>query len=290
MTPLLPLRGASDRTASSTACAATPLLGGSDRFLPASDISPGAADRVDTDGATDTDAAVGYEEEYDDEDVGTYTDGGERPAGTISGGEDLPSSCAPTGYSSEGGAREVPRLPRPSHHASRPLLSFGGPTSRRQTASSRNRRPSRERIVPARSVHSSRSRSMNEPSPNGHPRDALDAARARCSERTPPATDPLLWTGGSPPPVTPSAAGPFGLPPLLALPERTGSNTTRSEHRILRCTSYCVALGLDLLKLYHRLCEGGGLPCRMHKDGLNAVLHCIEHASDERDAHSFFFS
>jgi len=28
----------------------------------------------------------------------------------------------------------------------------------------------------------------------------------------------------------------------------------------------------------------------MHKDGLNAVLHCIEHSSSERDAHSFFFS
>ena len=43
--------------------------------------------------------------------------------------------------------------------------------------------------------------------------------------------------------------------------------------------------------LYRRLSDAYGLQCRMHKDGLNAVLHCTE-APNGRDggAHSFFFS
>ena len=110
-----------------------------------------------------------------------------------------------------------------------------------------------------------------------------------------PALDPLLWTGGSPPPVqlaAPAIAVPvMGMPPLLAaMADRTTPGGAAPPQRVLRCTSYCVALALDLLTLYRHLCEGRGLNCRMHKDGLNAVLHCIEHASSGRDAHSFFFS
>ena len=60
--------------------------------------------------------------------------------------------------------------------------------------------------------------------------------------------------------------------------------------KILRCTSYCVALALDLMQLYRALQDAHGLPCVMHKDGLNAVLHCHERNGRDGDAHSFFFS
>ena len=65
----------------------------------------------------------------------------------------------------------------------------------------------------------------------------------------------------------------MGMPPLLAaMADRMTPGGAAPPQRVLRCTSYCVALALDLLTLYRHLCEGRGLNCRMHKDGLNAVL------------------
>ena len=73
---------------------------------------------------------------------------------------------------------------------------------------------------------------------------------------------------------------------------RAGSN--HSGAKLLRCTSYCVALGIDLLSLRRHLLDGGGVRCRMtlHKDGLNAVLHCEEARAPggEHVTHVFYFS
>ena len=125
--------------------------------------------------------------------------------------------------------------------------------------------------------------------------------------------DPLVWTGGSPPPVQPlgpppyaqSQATNFSLPPanpLLYEPRGCNGSAMASSSayspyvqqpdrsKILRCTSYCVALALDLMQLYRALQDAHGLPCVMHKDGLNAVLHCHERNGRDGDAHSFFFS
>ena len=44
---------------------------------------------------------------------------------------------------------------------------------------------------------------------------------------------------------------------------------------VLRCTSYCCALALDLMQLSRLFRDTHGLRCVMHKDGLNAVLHCF---------------
>ena len=124
-----------------------------------------------------------------------------------------------------------------------------------------------------------------------------------------PMADPLVWTGGSPPsqPVAISGSlggggssafagsgggGSFaGLPPLLAgLESANPPSRTPSASKVLRCSSYCCALGIDLMLLYRALSDAYGLPCRMHKDGLNAVLHATEANGRDGDAHSFFFS
>ena len=113
--------------------------------------------------------------------------------------------------------------------------------------------------------------------------------------------DPLVWTGGSPPPAPPlqppsviSINSGFSLPPLLsgsaAGINGGGGSSVHDPSKILRCTSYCCALALDLIHLYRVLDGVHGLPCQMHKDGLNAVLHCRESNGRDGDAHSFFFS
>lgn len=117
-------------------------------------------------------------------------------------------------------------------------------------------------------------------------------------------TDPLIWAGGVlTPPMQPAHAPAFGLPPLLA---DRGGYTHHGAHgshngqplKLMRCTSYCCSLGIDLLALHRHLAEWRDLTCRMHKDGLNAVLHCAEQHRSEgrfggyewRGAHSFYFS
>jgi len=52
-----------------------------------------------------------------------------------------------------------------------------------------------------------------------------------------------------------------------------------------RCTSYCLGVTLGLEALFQPL-QGHG-HCSMHRDGLNAVLHC---AITTLDAHAFYFS
>ena len=129
------------------------------------------------------------------------------------------------------------------------------------------------------------------------------------------AADPLVWTGTSPRPqpflVPADSEQPttsFSLPPLLAETtngtggmlggrERTGmggngltSPSYPPHARVLRCSSYCVALSINLRHLYRAL-AAYGRPCAEYKDGLNYVLHCQEASNGQTgEAHSFFFS
>lgn len=186
----------------------------------------------------------------------------------------------------ERGSRALPatRLPRSSQLASRPL-TFGGQSRghpRRHLAAPAPRSTQTRRAASAtRSSHGAVARSADE-----------EDERHNTS-------DPLAWTGGSPPPVPPLSTSAFGgLPPLLAeMVERMPSGGAVANGQpahlpatVLRCSSYCCALGLDLVKLYRTLTESWGLPCRMHKDGLNAMLHCHETNGRDGDAHTFFFS
>lgn len=177
------------------------------------------------------------------------------------------------------------RLPRASHLARAPI-AFGGATRRSNT----DRGPPRTNAPTARPTSRPAARRAERA-------DAHHRLRNYVEEDDDERPDPLIWTGGSPPPVQPlqPAAVPasaFSLPPLLASMALNGTTSSFSHDRtkILRCTSYCVAIALDLMALYRTLADGHGLPCNMHKDGLNAVLHCHEVNGRDGDAHSFFFS
>ena len=215
-------------------------------------------------------------DEGEDEDDGDHTGGG-RGGGALSEPEIGPATVS--GYSSDI-TRDLPRLPRASHRTPRGPLSFSGatacrPPSRNGRATEASGHKPEARVRPQRRDPYSREQ------------------RAHMAE-----SDPLEWTGGSPPPAVPPAGPSFSLPPLLSDTNETRHNAGISPLKVLRCTSYCCSVGLDLLSIYRALAEGEGLICQMHKDGLNAVLHCVErnrppdaprHATP-RDAHSFFFS
>ena len=178
-----------------------------------------------------------------------------------------------SGYSSDTSRHDMSR--RAVNHAQRPFLSFGGATAT-------TRRPG----------------DAQQQSTHRHRRSGV---RMRTDE------DPLIWTGGSPATQAISINGGNGgnassfggLPPLLAGlegapplgPPMHARTPSADATKVLRCSSYCCALGIDLMLLYRRLSDAYGLQCRMHKDGLNAVLHCTEAPNGrEGGAHSFFFS
>lgn len=167
---------------------------------------------------------------------------------------------------------------------SRAQLAFGGPATRRAGSAPRGAAPSIRRGTAARA-----------------PRDRSDVHRRRTIEEDDESLgDPLVWTGGSPPPVATQPSPDIGLngtafalPPLASM-TRTSLNVTSGNGsdrtKVLRCTSYCCALALDLIQLDRLFTDSLGRSCRMHKDGLNAVLHCTEANGRDGDAHSFFFS
>lgn len=213
----------------------------------------------------------------DDADGGQLTDGGH---GAISEPEAGDGSSQLTGYYSADGTmhghRAGNRSPRVRAAQRGAALSFGrasvpaprgGSTRRRTTAS----QPARER------------------------RDGRAAAEDEGS-----ADDTRVWRGNEP--LIPQSSS-FALPPLrVDMP--SGIPSGGLDHHpvnLLRCTSYCCSLGIDLVALNRHLAEGRRLACRMHKDGLNAVLHCVEQhraseafshegRSEGRSAHSFYFS
>ena len=202
------------------------------------------------------------------------------------------------GYSSDTTRRDAPHMPRIAPpHAGRQLLSFGGATAT-------TRRPASPHARGGGGTHRRDGKaSARVPARKHLGREHADHHQLR------PMADPLVWTGGSPPsqPVAISGSlggggssafagsgggGSFaGLPPLLAgLESANPPSRTPSASKVLRCSSYCCALGIDLMLLYRALSDAYGLPCRMHKDGLNAVLHATEANGRDGDAHSFFFS
>jgi uncharacterized Rmd1/YagE family protein len=192
---------------------------------------------------------------------------------------------------------DMPRLPRSSLHASRAPLSFGSRASRATGTSAPHGGSSRASSSSRRAGGSSSSRcgtsSGNLTGVAGGGGRSEQSVRRVLRPVVEPddsddVADPLVWTGGSPsfqPLSGPSVAFP-NLPPLQPeTPSRLPSGT-----KILRCSSFCCAVGLDLMLLYRALSDAYGLPCRMHKDGINAVLHCLEGNGHEGDAHSFYFS
>lgn len=77
-----------------------------------------------------------------------------------------------------------------------------------------------------------------------------------------------------------SASG-FSLPPLLA------SSTEQEVPPAGRCTSYCVADSIELESMYAPLRQQGH-KLAIHRDGLNAVLHCNFTSSFAgQEAHAF---
>ena len=197
--------------------------------------------------------------------------------------------------------------------------STGGPAAARAAASSRRDGKPPARVGTRAKRANDRERLRVPLHPDGHDDasssffdpaggSASSSSHPMPSRRHHPMADPLEWRGGSPPtqPLASSSSigmgsingggGFAGLPPLLAGLENNGPgplptpSRTPSASKILRCSSYCCALGVDLMLLYRALSDAYGLPCRMHKDGLNAVLHCQESNGRDGDAHSFFFS
>ncbi len=219
----------------------------------------------DADGEEDQD----YDQDGDDTD-GQHTDGGR---GAIS----EPDACGGsrcTGYHSADGtihhhhARH--RMPRIRAVQQRAPLSFGGPTRRASVPTPRGNSNIR------RGQETSGSQPAQE-------RCSVRGTTLAAAEEESSGNDPLVWRGHATPPLRPLIPqSSFGLPPLLAdmgeprtsHPHANGglNGSHQQPIKLLRCTSYCCSLGLDLLALHRHLAEGRGLACRMHKDGLNAVV------------------
>ena len=209
------------------------------------------------------------DQEEDNTDGGQDTDGGRGAAS-----EPEMGSSHRSGYHSSDGIIHRQRIARVRNAQQRPPLSFGPPMRRASAAPTRSGGSSTRRADRASADGSCAAR--------GTRRDTVGSVGHMASTPHPHPIaeadgDPLEWRGHQTPPLQPQSA--FGLPPLLAdLTEARASHSGANGHgpKVMRCTSYCCSLGIDLLALHRHLSEGRGLVCRMHKDGLNAVLHCAE--------------
>lgn len=221
-------------------------------------------------------------------------------------------------------SRELSRLPRASYHAARPLTFGGGVGARRSSHAAQNVRgvsqrsgsgPSNRQGRKVSSAAASRLRSVEDDEDedySGYRASGHNSGMSYQPRGSYATVDPLVWNGGSsgtgnsPRPTGSIGAGligapadassAFSIPPLMsAVAPRERSHSFNGDggmppSEILRCSSYCVAVGLNLRTLYRAL-VAYGRPCAEHKDGINYVLHCTEPDNGrEGGAHSFFFS